>query len=39
MALNLTDPTELIISKPIKAWDKIDTDPFHKIPAIFLLEA
>ncbi len=39
MALNLTDQNELIISKPVKDWGKVKTDPFHKIPAIFLLEA
>lgn len=36
MAMDLTLPSELIISKPIKDWKSIDTSSFHKRPAVFL---
>lgn len=38
VAANLTSVDELIVSKTVKEWKKVETS-FHKIPAVFLLYA
>lgn len=37
MAMDLTLPTEVIISQKMKDWKKVETAAFHKRPAIFII--
>ncbi len=37
IAANLNDENEIIISKTVASWAKVEVDQFHKIPAVFVL--
>lgn len=39
IARNISLPTELIVSKPIKDWKKSELPELHKQPTVFLLLA
>ena len=39
VAMDLTLPTESVVSRPVHAWRDIDRDAYAKRPAIFLVQA
>ena len=39
IAVDLTLPSESVVTQPVKAWRSVDASAYDKRPAIFLLQA